>query len=96
MPVANKMQVFVRTLSGKVISLEIESGTTIPEVKRLIQIKEGVLPEDMRLIHAGKQLANDKTVAHYNIKKEDTIHLVLRLYGGWETHAAKKWSATWP
>lgn len=76
------MQVFVKTLSGKVISLEVDSSYTIPEVKRLIQLKEGVIPEDMRLIHAGKQLYDDKTVAHYNIKKEDTIHLVLRLYGG--------------
>jgi hypothetical protein len=76
------MQVFVKTLNGKVISLEVESGDTIPQVKRLIQLKEGVIPEDMRLIHAGKQLFDDKTVADYNIKKEDTIHLVLRLYGG--------------
>jgi ubiquitin len=76
------MQVFVKTLNGKVISLEVESSYTIPQVKKLIQLKEGVIPEDMRLIHAGKQLFDDKTVADYNIKKEDTIHLVLRLFGG--------------
>jgi ubiquitin len=76
------MQVFVKTLNGKVISLEVESSYTIPQVKKLIQLKEGVIPEDMRLIHAGKQLFDDKTVADHNIKKEDTIHLVLRLFGG--------------
>lgn len=76
------MQVFVKTLNGKVISLDVESSYTIPQVKKLIQLKEGVIPEDMRLIHAGKQLFDDKIVADYNIKKEDTIHLVLRLFGG--------------
>jgi ubiquitin len=72
------MQIFVKTLTGKHITLEVEPTDFIADVKDKIQDKEGILPEQQQLKFAGKLLEDDNTLQDYSIQKDSTLHFILR------------------
>lgn len=76
------MQLFVKTLTGKTVSIEVEEGESIEDVKAKIAEKEGIPPEQQRLIFGGQQLQDAKTLSDYDVGDDSTLHLVLRLRGG--------------
>ena len=77
------MQIFVKTLQGTTITLDVDPNERIDAVKALLQEKQRIPASEQRLIFNGRQLEDNKTLMDYNIQKDSTIHLVLRVIGGY-------------
>jgi ubiquitin C len=75
----SSIQIFVRNLVGKTLALRVDPFDLVDTVKNTIHEREGVPPCEQRLIFSGRQLENGRTLADYNIQRDNTLHLVLRL-----------------
>ena len=76
------MQVFVRTLAGRSTTLDVESTDTVKSLKEKLYLKEGISAGDQRLVFGGKELDETRSLSDYNIRKESTLYMLLRLRGG--------------
>jgi hypothetical protein len=85
------LQVFVKTFAGKTITVEVEPDESIESLKNKVQSKEGVPPNQQRLLFGGKQLDSRKSISDYDIEDESTMHMVLRLRGGEVEEEEQRW-----
>ena len=86
--VTGSFQIFVKTLTCKTIPLHVTSSSMVEDVKRLVQCREGIPTGQQRLLFAGSQLEDGRTLRDYEIKPKSTVSLVLRLRGGMYTNSS--------
>ena len=79
------LQVFVKTFAGKTLTVEVEPDESVESLKNKLQSKEGIPPNQQRILFGGKQLDSKKSISDYGIEDESTMNMVLRLRGGRES-----------
>ena len=91
-----EVQIFVKTVTGKTITVEVEAEDVLEKVKVKIEGREGIPTDEQRLLFAGREVQDGKTLMDYDIQTESTMHLVLRLCGGMNNAESDKEAGSRP
>ena len=75
-------QIFVQNLAGKAITINVNDSDRVEDIKRKIQAKEFIPADKQRLVYSGKEMIDGQTLGDYNVVKDSTVHMAIRMKGG--------------